>query len=124
MENLDLFVLNLREVKWNENKYKTIEKMYKKYLENNSINLNIDKNIIINNDNKNTFDLLYNINKSITQSYRNTTGKIFEKCIEEVFIKCNIKYSKQVCIDENGLVVDFKKKFHLLDFIIPEIKKY
>ncbi len=72
-----------------------------------------------------TLDLLYSINKSITQSYRSTTGKTFENCIEKIFKIYGISYSKQVFIDFSTQTIQkYSKKLHghRVDFVIPEIQ--
>lgn len=66
---------------------------------------------------------LYDINKSITQSFRVNSGKYFEKIIEECLIKCNIDYMKQVFISEDGDITEKKnkQKGHYIDFICPSV---
>ena len=71
-----------------------------------------------------TFDTIYNICQSITQSMRCKSGKDFESCLEKILIEegfqKDIHYSTQVYITK-GMTFSFKKHkdSHTIDFVIP-----
>lgn len=77
-------------------------------------------------ENMKILEAIYNINQSITQSLRSTTGKDFEKCLEDLFSKQSwkkgIDYESQVYITDDNEIHKKKprnKKCHSMDFIIP-----
>ena len=70
-------------------------------------------------------EAIYNIVLSVTNSLKNKAGTDFEKCIEDVFSKNNIEFSKQVYITSDGLIVKNKPrkgKSHSVDLMIPPPK--
>jgi len=114
---------------WNEQRMLTMKKFYQNNLKENS--LDVSKSTLDDRLKDGTLDLLYKINKSITQSYRSCAGKVFENCIEHAFDKYGVNYSKQVLVDTNGIVHNKKtkvlanprSKFHYLDFVIPHVQQ-
>lgn len=68
-------------------------------------------------------DNMYNINKSITQSLRCTTGRVHEKLIEDYLKKNDIPYCKQVFVKDNVVMKKTRKVSggHILDFVIPSV---
>lgn len=122
--NLDLQVLQEREKIWEQQKRNTIKRFYKKGLKDTQV-LNISLINLQERLEDGTLQRLYEINKSITQSYRMCAGKAFEQCIERIFNEHGISFSKQVLVDSNGIVCLKKSKnvkMHYLDFVIPEIQ--
>jgi hypothetical protein len=72
-----------------------------------------------------TIKILYNIFQSDTQSRRCCSGKIFENIIDKYIEKLGINYSKQVYVNNNGIVMKKpkgKNTGHTIDFTIPNIK--
>lgn len=119
--NIDAQVLQKRESEWQSQNKEIVKTFYKKYLNEKTIQVSVDHLDRLMADG--SLDLLYNINKSITQSYRSRTGKTFENCIQQTFEQYNISYSKQVVVDSSGCVVRRRSgvKLHTLDFVIPKI---
>jgi len=68
-------------------------------------------------------DLLYtyNVCLKLRQQFMRETGEIFENFIENILMKYNIKYSKQINIDEKGIIGT--KCAHRIDFVIGDIEK-
>lgn len=68
-------------------------------------------------------DEIYNVNKSITQSLRATTGKDFEKCIETILDKYNVPFSRQVKVNKDTHIIQKRSgNTHALDIVIPPVK--
>lgn len=117
--NLDKEVLLKRESEYQNLRRKTFLRMYQKYLK---TPLTVDFNNIGKEYDSKNLEILYNVNKAITQSLRTTTGTTFENCIENIFKKYKINYAKQVVIDTNGNIIEQttkKCKCHKIDFMIP-----
>lgn len=120
-DNIDKYILEQRESFFESEKKK---KFIEKYSTFNFTKLNENLNNIEKLYNDGILQELYDLNKSITQSFRCTTGKNFEKIIENVLIKYDINYMKQVFISDSGMILEKKNKNkgHYIDFIIPKVK--
>lgn len=72
--------------------------------------------------NKGILDIIYNINKSITQSLRSQAGKSLESLVSDYLTSCSLPFSTQVYVKDN--VVSRKNKQckggHRLDIVIPQ----
>lgn len=66
-------------------------------------------------------DLLYDTNKSITQSLRSQAGRSLEHLIENKLTAMNISFAKQVYIKDNKVCKKTPKDKggHILDFVVP-----
>lgn len=113
--NYDLDILNERENSWIKKRNDTFKKFYDR--------LNKDKiTIDLKNLNYTLLNEIYEVNKSITQSFRSTSGKEFERLIKNILDKENISYSYQVYISKTGNIIkDKKKAFRSVDFVIPKV---
>jgi len=80
------------------------------------------RKLINDKSNKDLLDI-YNLCISLRQQKMQKNGKDFERFIENILIKNNIKYSTQINIDKNGMVIGGVKCAHRIDFIIGDIEK-
>jgi len=117
MTNYDKLILDKRENDWINKRNNTFERFYKLKCSENKIVIDLDKLDF------NLLNKIYEINKSITQSFRSSSGKNFELIIMDIFNKQDISYSYQVHIDKNNKILkNAKNSYHTVDFIIPEVK--
>lgn len=65
---------------------------------------------------------IYNLCISLRQKQMSKSGNLFEKYIENILIKNNINYKKQVNIDKNGIIIRGTKSDHRIDFVIGDIE--
>ena len=119
MVNIDRDLLIEREKLWVGKKNEVLLRYWKKKYGSNQIKIDATIESCLENG---LLNEIYDINKSVTQSLRATTGRDFENCIEMMFMKYKIPYSRQVCIGHNGIVCKTKNKGHTADFVIPCIE--
>lgn len=124
--NYDNKLIIERELEYNIRRRNTFIRYY-----NNSINdlnklniTDINDKIINNLYDSGSLEILYNINKSITQSLRSTSGKKFELLIENILKQENISYASQVYIENDKIIktTSHKKNINIVDFLIPNPK--
>jgi hypothetical protein len=108
---MDELIKHRRQERWNEKEITTMMRYMSPILERH--NLDIDINFM---------KEMYIASKSITASYRSTSGKNFEKDIEYILDINDISYSRQVYI-KNDIVIEKRKDAnYTADIIIPKIK--
>lgn len=108
---MDHLIKIIREEEWKQKEMKIKTKYFKDIFDELSIELTIE------NMNK-----LYVASKSITASFRSSSGKDFEKIIEKILDLNNIEYSRQVYIKHDIVVEKRKESNYTADIIIPKIK--
>jgi hypothetical protein len=116
---MDKKLISMRESKFQDEKMATFKRMYEKHpLYSKLIGKKLSE--ILSKDRYS--QALYDINKSITQSYRCRAGKCFEECVEYFLQINNISYGKQVFIGDDGVFYKTRPKTirgHRVDFVVP-----
>lgn len=107
---MDELVQTMRTEQWKKKEIATKMKYYQDIFMKLNIELTIEN-----------MDLLYNASKSISSSFRSTTGKDFEHAIEQILDLSGVAYSKQVYIKDDIVVSRRKNATYTADIIFPDI---
>jgi hypothetical protein len=123
-ENIDQMIINQFN-DWETQRKKTFLRFYKRDCLNTNIflpSIDLTLNNLESLYDAGILDSIYKTNQSITQSFRSQAGRNFENLIYESFDQLKISYSKQVAINNDGIVTKKNNSIHILDLVHPAIK--